>query len=86
MTFIMTPKGVPVVSSAEKVHFNVLGVSSEPRRGRQRPSNPPGRRSMASAMELYFVVIRSAEARDAALFCGKDILRKRAADVVTVAR
>ena len=28
MTFIMTPKGVPVVSSAEKFHFNVLDVSS----------------------------------------------------------
>ena len=30
MTFIMTPKGVPVVNSAETLRFNVLGVSSEP--------------------------------------------------------
>ena len=30
MTFSVTPKGVPVVNSAEALHFNVLGVSSEP--------------------------------------------------------
>ena len=30
MTFNMTPKGVPVVNTAETLHLNVLGVSSEP--------------------------------------------------------